>query len=70
MKHRARTGLAEIESRELRLTAFICLAIMVLASGLVMLKYPAVFANLTSQHGLLGSHSLVSSLWPAFLCRT
>ncbi|MGA7794566.1 MAG: hypothetical protein WCA19_16140 [Candidatus Acidiferrales bacterium] len=45
MVHRARTGQAEIESRELHLTLFACSAIVVLAFGLALLMYPAVFAS-------------------------
>ena len=50
MENRARAGQAEIESREFHLTAFVCLAIVVLAFGLALLMYPAVFANQTPQH--------------------
>ena len=51
MDNRVRTEQAEIESREFHLMAFVCLAIVVLAFGLALLMYPAVFANQASQHG-------------------
>lgn len=38
----------QVEQREFQLTLFACLAILVLATGLAMLMYPAVFGN----HGL------------------
>jgi hypothetical protein len=51
MDNGVRTEQAEIESREFHLMAFVCLAIVVLAFGLALLMYPAVFANQASQHG-------------------
>lgn len=62
----------EVESREFQLTLFACLAIVVLAAGLAVLMYPAVFAgrmlspNRTPQVAFLGFCGL-STLLVAYI---
>jgi GGDEF domain-containing protein len=50
MKHRIRIAQTDVDRREFHLTIFVCSAIVVLAFGLAVLMYPAVFANQVSQH--------------------
>ena len=50
MEHRARTEQIDVDRREFHLTIFVCSSIVVLAFGLALLMYPAVFANKASQH--------------------
>jgi GGDEF domain-containing protein len=46
MKELARIESADLERREFQLTLFACLAIVILAIGLGLLMYPAVFSSL------------------------
>jgi len=45
MKINGQSAPADLERRELQLSIFACLAIVVLAAGLALLMYPAVFSN-------------------------
>lgn len=50
MDRPTRTKQTDVDRRELHLTLFACLAILVLAFGLALLMYPAVFANQVARH--------------------
>jgi GGDEF domain-containing protein len=48
MGHRPKALRQDVDGREFHLTLFACIAIFVLAAGLAVLMYPAVFASKTS----------------------